>query len=236
MYGKFIAEGPKIISELLKSNLEISELYAVPGWIETNSSITSTINSIHIISEEELAKISSLITPNQVLAVIAIPDRKPSGKIGKDSMVIALEDIRDPGNLGTIIRIADWFGIKEIICSENCVDAYNPKSVQASMGSIGRVNIYYCDLAEILGRGRNEVPVYGAFLEGTPIYSESLTGKGFIVIGNEANGISPTIEKLITTKISIPPGNNTGVRAESLNASIATAIICSEINRQKEFV
>jgi TrmH family RNA methyltransferase len=236
IHGKFIAEGPKLVSELAESNLLIYELYASEDWLKLNSSIISKVSSVKSISVEELSKISSLSTPNQVLAVVDIPEREFEINIVNDSMVIILDDIRDPGNLGTIIRIADWFGLRHIVCSSNSVDTYNSKTVQASMGSIGRVNVYYSNLAEIMLKVPAVVPVYGAYLEGNPIYKETFAKNGLLVIGNEANGISNEIAKFITKKISIPAGDQSEVHAESLNASIATAIICSEMNRQKAFL
>jgi RNA methyltransferase, TrmH family len=236
LYGKFIAEGPKIVSELAGSNLKISDLYALQNWVDANSTLMGKVGSLNIITEEQLNKISSLSTPNQVLAVVEIPEIKFNAGIAESSMIIALDDIRDPGNLGTIIRIADWFGMTHIVCSENSVDTYNPKTVQASMGSISRVQIYYENIADLINSVSQSIIVYGAFLEGKPIYEESFAKNGIIVIGNEANGISPEIEKLVSKKISIPSGNNNGIHAESLNASIATAIICSEMNRQKAFL
>ena len=233
LHGMFIAEGPKIVSELIESNLLVSGLYALKQWIDENASVSAKVKSITCITEQELSKISLLSTPNQVLALVEIPQRIFQPALAEKSMIIALDDIRDPGNLGTIIRIADWFGFNHIVCSETCVDAYNPKTVQASMGSISRVNIYYEDLPLLLAQIQNTLPVYGAFLEGNPLYTESFAPNGFIVIGNEANGISSEIEKLISYKISIPSGNQNKLHAESLNASIATAIICSEFNRQR---
>jgi len=235
-YGKFIAEGPKVVADLAGSQYKISELYALQKWIDENPDIAKQISSVNSITEEELHKISLLTTPNQVLAVADIPELKFETSIAETSLIIALDDIRDPGNLGTIIRIADWFDIKHIICSENCVDVYNPKTVQASMGSVCRVKVYYENIGGLLKSLSKNIAVYGAFLEGKAIYEETFAKNGIIIIGNEANGISPEIEKLISKKISIPSGNNKGIHAESLNASIATAIICSEINRQKGFL
>jgi RNA methyltransferase, TrmH family len=233
--GKFIAEGPKIVSELASSNYIISDLYALQSWTDENAAIVGKVNSVQCLSEDQLKKISSLSTPNKVLAVVEIPNITFDKGITETSMIIALDDIRDPGNLGTIIRVADWFGLKHIVCSENSVDAYNPKTVQASMGSICRVQIYYENITDLLKSVPKTINIYGAFLEGKPIYEESFTQNGIIVVGNEANGISPVIEKLVRKKISIPSGHNHGNHAESLNASIATAIICSEMNRQKVF-
>ncbi len=230
--GMFIAEGPKIVGELAESNLVISEIFALQEWIDKNTIIASKIKTITCITEQELSKISSLSTPNQVVALVSIPERSFDMAFATQNMIIALDDIRDPGNLGTIIRIADWFGLKHILCSETCVDAYNPKTVQASMGSISRVNIYYENLSEILANVDKTIAIYGAFLEGNPIYTEPFARNGFMVIGNEANGISNEIAKCITHKISIPAGTQSELHAESLNASIATAIICSEYCRQ----
>jgi RNA methyltransferase, TrmH family len=235
LYGKFIAEGPKIVSELAGSNLKISDLYAIQNWVDENSYQTGKVSSVNIITDEQLNKISCLSTPNQVLAVVEIPEIKFDKGIAETSMIIALDNIRDPGNLGTIIRVADWFGMSHIVCSENSVDAYNPKTVQASMGSISRVHIYYENIADLLKSVSQTINVYGAFLEGKTIYEESFSKTGIVVIGNEANGISYEIEKLISKKICIPSGNNNRIHAESLNASVATAIICSEMNRQKDF-
>lgn len=233
IHGKFIAEGPKIVSELLESNLKILDLFALQDWVESNANLYTNVNSVTIISEDELQKISTLNTSNQVLAIVEIPEREFNSAFARESMVIVLDDIRDPGNLGTIIRVADWFGINHIVCSENCVDAYNPKTIQASMGSICRVNIYYENVIGMLQSASKDVAIYGAFLEGKPIYKVTFAQNGFLAIGNEANGISPEIEKLVSNKIYIPSGGKAGNHAESLNASIATAIICSEMNRQK---
>ena len=232
-HGNFIAEGPKIVTELAESELKIIELFAVKSWLDENPQIIDKVKSVEIITEDELAKISSLSTANLVLAVAEIPVRVFDQSIVDDSMVIVLDEIRDPGNLGTIIRIADWFGIKHIVCSENCVDAYNSKTVQASMGSICRIPVYYENVVNLFNQTSKTISKYGAFLDGTSVYEERFDKNGFLVIGNESNGISAEIENLINKRISIPSGNSSEKHAESLNASIATAIICSEMNRQK---
>jgi RNA methyltransferase, TrmH family len=234
--GKFIAEGPKIVSELALSDYKITELFALQNWVDENFSLIGKAGFAEIITTDQLNSISLLSTPNQVLAIVEIPETKFDLSISETSIVIALDDIRDPGNLGTIIRIADWYGMRHIVCSVKSVDAYNSKTVQASMGSISRVNIYYEDLRELLNKASQQNVVYGAFLKGNSIHEESFAKNGFIVIGNEANGISPEIEKLISKKISIPFGKDTVLHAESLNASIATAIICAEINRQNIYL
>ncbi|MEI6123109.1 MAG: RNA methyltransferase [Bacteroidota bacterium] len=229
-HRKFIAEGSKIVLDLLNSSIAVSTIYALDEWILINRMLAQKAKTLVSISPEELKKISTLTTPNQVLAVAEIPQTKFNPQLASKSIIIALDNIRDPGNLGTIIRIADWFGHTSVVCSETCVDAYNSKTIQASMGSIGRIDIFYLDLKSMIQN--TSVPAYGAFLEGKSVYDEAFENRGFLVIGNEANGISPDIAKLITHKIVIPAGNLLGIHAESLNASIATAIICSEVNRQ----
>lgn len=222
----FIAEGEKIVAELLRSDIVVQEVYNTEARIENQEPRKQVIN----ITEKELKKISALSTPPQILAVCEIPKYELKIEELKDRLTLVLDDIRDPGNLGTIIRIADWFGIKNIICSEDCVDAYNPKTVQATMGSIARVKIHYAGLEDVL-KEMKDIPVYGALLEGENIYKKKLSDKGIIIIGNESKGISEKLLPYITDKISIPSFNEKDAGAESLNAAIATALICSEFRR-----
>ena len=177
-----------------------------------------------------MEQISALTTPNQVIGIFEIPAIKLNPESLKEELVLALDDIRDPGNLGTIIRIADWFGIKNILCSESCVDLFNPKVVQATMGSISRVNVCFGDLDRVLVKLKAYMPVYGSVLEGKDIYSLELSANGVILIGNESNGVSDSLLKLVSHEISIP---NFSSGADSLNAAIATAVICSEFRRRK---
>lgn len=179
-----------------------------------------------LITESELKKISFLTTPNTALAVFEIPKPK---KIQENSLIVALDAVRDPGNLGTIIRLCDWFGISDLVCSTETVDCFNPKVVQATMGSITRVNISYLDLNQFLSD--TKLPVFGAFMEGANVYETTLINKGVLVMGNEANGISKTIEALINNKISIPRFGNIQA-TESLNVATATAILLSEFKRR----
>lgn len=223
--GLFIAEGDKLVEELLHSDFALKHLY-----ITSNSNIKS--DKAEIITEPEMQKITGLKTPSVSFAVFKIPKHKLNIKEFKDELTIALDDIQDPGNLGTIIRIADWFGIKHIICSLHTADCYNPKTIQATMGAITRVKLYYIDLAHELASARDEgIPVYGTFLSGNNIYLEKLNSNGIIVMGNEGQGISAEIEKIITNKLFIPP-YNAGNTSESLNVATATAITCSEFIRQ----
>jgi TrmH family RNA methyltransferase len=188
---------------------------------------TFNINKDEIlISEIDLKRISFLKTPNKAVAVFKIPIFKP---VDTDHLILALDDIRDPGNLGTIIRLCDWFGIKDLVCSSQTVDCYNPKVIQATMGSITRVNISYVDLPSFLDE--IESPVIGAFMDGGDVYEIDLPEKGVLVLGNEANGISKEIETLVNGKITIPRFGNIQA-AESLNVATATAILLSEFKRR----
>lgn len=216
----FIAEGVKVIQELLESNFELEHLYITE---EIFSDVDA--NNKTKISETDLKKISCLSTPNNCLALFKIPSSKPAQSTG---LVVALDDIRDPGNLGTIIRLCDWYGVTQIVCSEKTVDVYNPKVVQATMGSISRVNVSYVDLSKFFSR--TDAIVFGTFMDGENIYKTQLPADGILVLGNEANGISSTIEKFITTKIAIPRFGNLQ-KTESLNVATATAIFLSEFKR-----
>jgi len=217
----FFAEGVKVIQELVKSNFELEHLYT------TNEDFKEIISHKKtIITENELNKISALATPNSCLAVFKIP---LESKIIESGLILALDSIRDPGNMGTILRLCDWFGIQQLICSKETVDIYNPKVVQATMGSISRVNVSYVDLKAFLGE--TKLPVFGTFMDSDNIYKATLPQEGIIVMGNEANGISESIEKLVTKRITIPRFGELQI-TESLNVATATAIILSEFRRQ----
>ena len=216
----FFAEGVKVVQELLHSNFELQDLFTTK-----QDFLTVPKNKVHAISEAELKKISALITPNTCLAVFKIPKAKEMVEKG---LIVALDDVRDPGNLGTIIRLCDWFGIETLFCSEESVDIYNPKVVQATMGSISRVNVVYGNLETFLSQ--TKLPVFGTFMDGKNIYQEKLPKEGIIVMGNEANGISSSVEKLVSERIAIPRFGNLQV-TESLNVATATAIILSEFKR-----
>lgn len=228
-FGIFIAEGPKLMEELLNSNLEIKEIYYTSEWQYPN--FNSKIYS-ELISNDEMKKISALTTPSQVFAVIGIPEYNIGDIDFANELVLALDTIQDPGNLGTIVRLADWFGINSIICSHETVDIFSPKVVQSTMGAITRVKVIYCDLKEELTKIKTKVPVYGTFMEGSDIYETELKSKGVVVMGNEGNGISADIEKLITHKIHIPNFAKDRTSVESLNVAMATAIVCSEFRRR----
>lgn len=217
----FFAEGVKVVQELLHSNFELQDLFTTK-----QDFLTVPKNKVHAISEAELKKVSALTTPNTCLAVFKIPKVKEMVEKG---LIVALDDVRDPGNLGTIIRLCDWFGIETLFCSEESVDIYNPKVVQATMGSISRVNVVYGNLETFLSQ--TKLPVFGTFMDGKNIYQEELPKEGIIVMGNEANGISTSVEKLVSERIAIPRFGNLQV-TESLNVATATAIILSEFKRK----
>ncbi|MCW1148108.1 TrmH family RNA methyltransferase [Flavobacterium lacisediminis] len=217
----FFAEGVKVVQELLNSNFELQDLFTTK-----RDFLTVPKDKVHAISDAELKKISALTTPNTCLAVFKIPKVKEWAEKG---IIVALDDVRDPGNLGTIIRLCDWFGIETLFCSEESVDIYNPKVVQATMGSISRVNVVYGNLVTFLAK--TKLPVFGTFMDGKNIYQEDLPKEGIIIMGNEANGISNEVEKLVSERIAIPRFGNLQV-TESLNVATATAIILSEFKRK----
>ena len=217
----FVAEGPKVINELLTAKFKLHSLYA------TVENLFTGVNS-EIISDEEISKISFLKNANNSVAVFTIPEQK---KPKKEGITLLLDSIRDPGNLGTIIRLSDWFNVSNIICSSDSVDCFNPKVIQATMGSISRVSISYCDLTEYLSL--NDLPVYAGTMDGKNIYKEKLPENAIVILGNESNGISDTLLNFTTHKIGIPRfGNNH--QTESLNVAVATAILFSEFKRFTE--
>lgn len=218
----FIAEGQKVINELLQSQFKLQHLYATE---ELFPSINSDLQTL--ISDDQLKKISALSTQNNCLAIFAMPEEQP---IDLSRIVVALDNIRDPGNLGTIIRLCDWFGITQLLCSHGTVDLFNPKVVQATMGSLTRVQVNYVDLKKFLKH--QEVPVFGTFMDGENIYTQELPQNAIIVLGNEANGISAEIEDSINQKLAIPRFGDLQA-TESLNVASATAIILSEFSRNK---
>lgn len=216
----FFAEGIKVIQELLDSNFELVNLYT------TQNDFNEVAESKKVLIEEsDLKKITALSSPNSCLAIFKIPSEK---KIIESGLILALDAVRDPGNLGTILRLCDWFGINQLICSKDAVDIYNPKVVQATMGSIARVNVNYINLEQYLAE--TNLPVFGTFMNGDNIYKTQLPQEGIIVMGNEANGISIGIEKLISNRLTIPRFGMLQ-KTESLNVATATAIVLSEFRR-----
>jgi len=228
----FLVEGEKMVLELLDSNFKTLELFALKSFISSHSkNIDKNIPVIEI-SEQELNKISSLKTPNQALAVAKIPDAKLNTKTSLE-LCIALDNIQDPGNMGTIIRTANWFGVTTIFCSTDTVDAYNSKVIQATMGAIFRTTVFYGDLTIFINEAKkNGQPIYGTMLDGKNLYEADLKKNGLIVLGNESKGISKPIQNLIDNKIRIPNFPEDSSDMESLNVAIASAIVLAEFRRQ----
>jgi len=223
--GLFLAEGEKLIGELRGSGLRIRRIYALKGVLSGEE--------VEIVSPAEMERISQLKTPSHALAVVEIPRYGFDPKSMRRDLVLALDDVRNPGNLGTIIRLADWFGIRHIVCSETSADCFNPKVVQATMGAILRVRVHYCDLAAWLREeSRAGTPVYGTFLEGEDIHTSDLTPEGILVMGNEGHGISQECARSIGRKLFIPPYPSDRHGSESLNVAVATALACGEFRRR----
>ena len=219
--GLFIAEGVKVISEFLEAKYELEHLYYTEDLFEQVPQDKKTL-----VTATELNRITALTTANNCLAVFKIPRLK---MLRQEGLIVALDDIRDPGNLGTIIRLCDWFGISKIVCTGETVDVFNPKVVQATMGSMARVDVHYIDLEKFLNRA--PMPIFGTFMEGQNVYTLELPKEGIIVLGNEANGISENIESYVTQKIAIPRFGKLQ-QTESLNVATAAAIILSEFKRR----
>jgi TrmH family RNA methyltransferase len=214
----FVVEGEKCLAELLNSSFEVVELFALKDWIDENKEV---FDKTQVVNPKELERISNLRSPNKVLAVVKIKEQKIIQQ--ESAVTLVLDDINDPGNLGTIIRMCDWFGVKQIICSENTVDIYNPKVVQSTMGSLFRTHVIYTDLIKYLAKVTT--PVYGAYMDGENVKDIKSNEQAHLVMGNEANGISEKIEKHISKRVAV---KNMGSNTESLNVAVATSILLHE--------
>lgn len=235
--GLFVAEGTKTVLDLIPGPLSIHSVYATQHWFDRFSPhLKEAVERCVIITEKEMKAVSSLVTPQDVLAVVVIPRTILMPAELAEELVIMLDEIHDPGNLGTIIRTADWFGIRHILCSPGCVDVYNPKVVQSTMGSIARVRVYYTDLKDFLQNHNPALTVYGCLLEGMDIRFAPLGKKGIILLGSESTGISPALLPYIQVRLTIPAFTSsldfpcTG--AESLNAAQACSIVCFTFRNQ----
>lgn len=226
--GLFIAEGPKVVGDLLGA-MECHLVFATREWL---SSHDVEADEVVEISAEELERISLLKTPRDVLAVFRRPDSVDALTAPRRELTLALDGVQDPGNLGTIIRVADWFGINHIYCSLDTADAFSPKTVMATMGAIARVKVHYLPLDELFAACGAEVPVYGTFLDGDNIYSQQLSATGVVVMGNEGNGISDGVARWVNRRLFIPSFPPERPTSESLNVAIATAITCAEFRRR----
>ena len=227
----FVAEGPKLVGELL-ATMQPSYIAALPEWWQQNKGIISPDCQADIITPDELQRTSLLRTPQQVIALFPIPQYVFQAETAQHELCLALDGVQDPGNMGTILRIADWFGIRHVVCSEDTVDVYNPKAVQATMGALARVKVHYTDLSALLSQC--QVPIYGTLLDGNNIYEQELGQQGFIVMGNEGKGLSQPIRNLVTSKLFIPNYPLGTQTTESLNVAIATSIVCSEFRRRQQ--
>ena len=228
--GVFVAEGHKLVGDLLGA-FELVYVAAVQEWAERHADALRGVD-MDVVTDDELRRISFQETPQQVLAIFRQPQYEVNAsEVAKTQLCLALDDVQNPGNLGTIVRLADWFGIEHIFCSRGCADIFNPKTVQATMGGIARVQVHYVDLPQMLATLDAGIPVYGTFLDGETIYQKTLENRGLIVMGNEGKGVSPEVEAHVTERLYIPNYPAGRETSESLNVAIATAIVCAEFRR-----
>lgn len=227
--GCFVAEGTKCVLDTVE-HFKCRHLFASKAWIDSHVAETRCFGFVEA-TRVQLDRMSMLKTPSDVLAVYDKPDWTLNADEIADSLTLVLDGVQDPGNLGTIMRIADWFGIRNIVCSEDTADVYNPKVVQATMGAIARVRVFYCGLDEFLSQFP-DLPVYGTFLDGDDIYAAPLSEAGLLIMGNEGRGISPKVEQLVNRRLFIPPYPGGVATSESLNVGMATAIAVSEFRRR----
>lgn len=230
-HDAFVAEGPKLVGELLAHSCPVY-VAATKEWLDRNQQLLADVKDVDEVSQEELGRASLLRTPQCVLAVMPIPHHTDDllSLTSDNQLILALDGIQDPGNLGTILRVADWFGIRHVLCSDGMADVYNPKCVQSCMGALARVEVCYCCLPEVLGKTR--MPVYGTFLDGKDIYGEELSQNGIIVMGNEGNGISKEVARLVNRRLYIPNYPKGSSTTDSLNVAVATGIVCAEFTRR----
>lgn len=224
----FVAEGPKLVDELC-ATMKPVYIAALPEWISENAKIVSG-TEYDIVTPDELQRASLQKNPQHVIALFPIPEHRFCTEQLKNELVLMLDGVQDPGNLGTIARIADWFGIRNILCSAETADIYNPKAVQATMGALARVKFHYTDLLQLLSQ--YDGPVYGTFLDGENIYGQELSENGIIVMGNEGKGISQGVGEMINRRLYIPNYPIGTQTTESLNVAIATSIVCAEFRRR----
>ena len=234
--GVFVAEGHKLVGDLLDV-FECKYLAATSEWLSANVAWVDRQRrsgvEVDEVTDEELKRASFQETPQQVLAVFKqLTYEVDVNEVARKQLCLVLDDVQNPGNLGTIVRLADWFGIEHIFCSKGCADIYNPKTVQATMGGIARVRVHEADLPELLSRLDKDIPVYGTFLDGENIYGRELENRGLIVMGNEGKGVSKEVAAFVTERLYIPNYPEGRETSESLNVAIATAIVCAEFRRR----
>jgi TrmH family RNA methyltransferase len=231
----YVVEGDKLVKEFLEARVKIQMLVAKPEFLNSLPLVLKQgVGEFIQASYDELKKVSSLKTPHNALAVISMPEKKINTESLKKGLSVAIECIQDPGNLGTVIRSAAWFGIKNIYCSSDSVDAFNPKVIQATMGAILHVNVFYTDLHALFEKAaENSIRIFGALLEGQSVYSCKISNNGIILLGNESRGISEDLQPFITDRIMIPRSDRTGPGIDSLNVAMAASVIFSEFTRSK---
>jgi len=226
---RFVAEGPKLVGELLTS-MQPCYVAATEEWLAHHLSQLGSIDT-DTLTADELQRASLLQHPQDVIAVFPIPNSETTiDNVAEHELTLALDGVQDPGNLGTIVRLADWFGIRHVFCSPDCADIFNPKATQATMGALARVGVHYVNLPEALQN--TQAPIYGTFLDGENIYQQALTQHGIIVMGNEGRGISSAVAERVSHRLFIPPFPEKNTTVESLNVAIATAVICAEFRRR----
>lgn len=229
--GVFVAEGHKLVGDLLGA-FPCVYVAATQEWMDSHAHELKEVE-MDVVTDEELRRVSLMETPQQVLAVFRQRiDEVDVNRVVGEQLCLALDDVQNPGNVGTIIRLADWFGIEHIFCSRGCADLYNPKTVQATMGAMARVQVHEVDLPQMLSSLPDDIPVYGTFLDGENLYGKSLENRGIIVMGNEGKGVSADVEAHVTERLYIPNYPAGRETSESLNVAIATAIVCAEFRRR----
>jgi len=222
--GLYVVEGKKIVEEILQSTNDWFELYATSTWFDSHTEFANRTNSF-VMSDKDLAQVSTLKTPNEVLLILKQNSELDFSEVKSEQLVLALDGVKDPGNMGTIIRLADWFGVQHILCTSDSVDQYNPKTVQSAMGSINRVQVHYGDLIRMLS-DLDTHQIYACDLNGESIYKTDFSEKSTLLMGSESHGISDEILNLVNQKITIPTFSKSGI--DSLNVATATAIVLSE--------
>ncbi len=229
-YGVFLVEGGKSVLELLQADFAIQHLWTTPDFYAQNrKALDIAATAPTLVRAEDLQRVGTFRQNDTALAVAAF--RTPVPLVpAPDAYALMLDDVRDPGNLGTIVRVADWYGIRQLICSPTTVDFYNPKVIAATMGSFTRVHWHYTDLPTYV-RNHSSIPIYGTFMEGKSVYETTFAPGGILLMGNEANGISSALAPLVGHRITIPPYAPQGQGAESLNVALATAIVCDNLRR-----
>ena len=232
MAGCFVAEGEKLVFDLLRTTLILREVYCTQEGLSSVQSKRMKVDAIPV-SEKEMERISAFKNPSAVLALFQIPETKKVSGDTFEGINLVLDGIQDPGNLGTIIRMADWFGISNLFCSPDCADLYNPKCVQSTMGALARVEVHYHDLPELLKQAAVlKIPVFGTFMDGENLYTTKLAEKALIILGSEGKGISSNLNQFLTKKISIPAYPAGSSELESMNVAVSAAIVCAEFRRR----